>query len=410
MKTSLLTGTAVLALGCAMAANAQADDLFKPIWDSNLRVESAEQQGFSEDATAVTWRNRFGFQTGPVKKLAFLVEMENITAIVDDYTSQLNGNTTYPTVSDPEVTEVNRAQVVWTPTASTTLTAGRQRIVLDDGRIVNNSAWRQDEQTFDALRVDTGKGKFKVTGIYISRVNRVIGNEKDWNSNSYLVNASYEVAPELKLTGFAHSLRFTTDADAPTATDRANARISSVSISGIRVSGSRKVGGVALGYATQYASESDGHGSPLDFRLEEKMIEVTAGYKWFSGKINFESLGGNGTAGFIAPIGTGHAFHGWADAFSSTGGNKTFANGLNDLNVTATINFPHKLKPALTLVWRDYSTTRLDQKIGTEWGAMATVALTPKFSLMLKHADYERANPAAPASRAKTWFAISYKY
>ncbi|EGF89849.1 hypothetical protein ABI_42720 [Asticcacaulis biprosthecium C19] len=60
--------------------------------------------------------------------------------------------------------------------------------------------------------------------------------------------------------------------------------------------------------------------------------------------------------------------------------------------------------------WHDYSTTRLDQKIGTEWGAMATIALTPRFSLMLKHADFERKSPAAPASRTKTWLAINCKY
>ncbi|ESQ89128.1 hypothetical protein ABAC460_13745 [Asticcacaulis sp. AC460] len=410
MKTSLLTGTAVLALGCAAAVSAQADDAFKPIWESNLRVETVEQKGFAEDANAVTWRNRVGFQTGPVKKLTFIVELENTTAIVDDYNSTLNGHTTYPTVSDPEVTELNRAQVAWAPTASTTVTLGRQRIVLDDGRFVGNSGWRQDEQTFDALRLDTGKGKFKVTAAYVSRVNRVIGDEKNWNSSSYLLNASYEFGPSLKVVGFAHSLSFTTDADTPTVADRNNARASSVSIAGVRATGSRKVNNITLGYAAQYASESDGHDNPQNFRLEEKMVEVSAGYKWVTGKVNFESLGGSGTVGFVSPIGTAHIFQGWADAFSSTGGHKTFVNGINDLSYTATVNFPHKLKPSLSLVWHDYSTTRLDQKIGTEWGAVATVALTPKFSLMLKHADFERKNPAAPASRAKTWIAISYKY
>ena len=35
----------------------------------------------------------------------------------------------------------------------TTVTLGRQRIVLDDHRFVGNVGWRQNEQTFDAIRV-----------------------------------------------------------------------------------------------------------------------------------------------------------------------------------------------------------------------------------------------------------------
>ncbi|WP_155847424.1 hypothetical protein [Asticcacaulis sp. AC402] len=121
MRTDLLTGTAVLALGCAMAGSAQASDTFKPLWESNLRTENVDQQGFAAAANAVTWRNRVGFQAGPVKNLTFVVELEKTTAIVDNYNSQLNGHTQYPGVPDPEVTELNRAQIAWAPTASTRL-------------------------------------------------------------------------------------------------------------------------------------------------------------------------------------------------------------------------------------------------------------------------------------------------
>ena len=60
---------------------------------------------------------------------------------------------TYPVVPDPESYEVNRFQLTNTSLPGTTLTLGRQRIVLDDQRFVGNVGWRQNEQTFDAFRI-----------------------------------------------------------------------------------------------------------------------------------------------------------------------------------------------------------------------------------------------------------------
>ena len=89
--------------------------------------------------------------------------------------ASLNGKTTYPIVNDPEVTELNRLQLTWTPSAAFSTVIGRQRVILDDQRFVGNVGWRQDEQTFDAARVDLAHGRFKATYVYISKVNRIFG-------------------------------------------------------------------------------------------------------------------------------------------------------------------------------------------------------------------------------------------
>ncbi|MGL1204265.1 alginate export family protein, partial [Vibrio parahaemolyticus] len=39
-----------------------------------------------------------------------------------------------------------------------TITVGRQRITLDDQRWVGNAGWRQNEQRFDAARIETRLG------------------------------------------------------------------------------------------------------------------------------------------------------------------------------------------------------------------------------------------------------------
>ena len=215
---------------------------------------------------------------------------------------------------------------------------------------------------------------------------------------------------ELKVTGFAYVLRFSTAATNPAAADATNARASSVDVAGLRAAGSVVRGKTTFGYVAQYAGERNGGQNPQSFHLHESMLEVSAATKLWSGKLNYESLAGNGMVGFVAPLTSAHAFQGFADAFSATGGNKTFAAGLNDLNATVAVNLPGKLKPVLSAVWHDFRSDVGSARIGTEWDAVATVQLTPRLSAMLKYADFEKGSAAgAPASRTKTWVALQYK-
>jgi hypothetical protein len=50
-------------------------------------------------------------------------------------------------VADPAFLAINRFALLNNSLANTTLTLGRQRIVLDDARFVGNGGWRQNEQT-----------------------------------------------------------------------------------------------------------------------------------------------------------------------------------------------------------------------------------------------------------------------
>lgn len=414
-RTLLVVGTATLFVMAATETHAgsafdHALATSKPLIESNLRLENVDQAGFANRAEALTWRNRIGWQTGVFHDWSALVEIEATAASVERYNSTVNGKTAYPTVTDPQVVELHRAQLQWAPSKTTSLTIGRQRIILDDGRFVGNSGWRQDDQVFDAARFDTTLGKLNVTTAYLSRINRVVGDEKDWNSRSYLLNASYPVSPALKVTGFAYVLRFSTAATNPAAADATNARASSVDVAGLRAAGSVVRGKTTFGYVAQYAGERNGGQNPQSFHLHESMLEVSAATKLWSGKLNYESLAGNGMVGFVAPLTSAHAFQGFADAFSATGGNKTFAAGLNDLNATVAVNLPGKLKPVLSAVWHDFRSDVGSARIGTEWDAVATVQLTPRLSAMLKYADFEKGSAAgAPASRTKTWVALQYK-
>jgi hypothetical protein len=130
------------------------------IVDLRARFESVEQGGFASSADALTNRLRVGFQTAPLKGTAFLVEGVVVDDLVTDYNSTTNGLAQYPVVADPaDFAAINRFALINKSLDRTTLTFGRQRIVLDDQRFVGNVGWRQHEQTFDGLRAQWGGTK-----------------------------------------------------------------------------------------------------------------------------------------------------------------------------------------------------------------------------------------------------------
>ncbi len=161
MKKVILLLTVFLSLNHTTQATAQdsvvsleeAIGASKVLADIRLRYEAADILGFSESADALTYRLRFGVETGSFLNTKFLVEGEHVQSIVDDFNSTTNGNTAFPVIADPNVTELNRLQLTNTSLPDTQVTIGRQRIILDDSRFVGNVGWRQNEQTYDAVRV-----------------------------------------------------------------------------------------------------------------------------------------------------------------------------------------------------------------------------------------------------------------
>jgi hypothetical protein len=126
-----------------------------PSLDGRVRYELVDQANTLQQADAVTLRLRPGLTFATDPSLSLLVEGEGTFAMLEDYNSTVNGKTGFGAVPDPQNLEVNRLQLQYKSKALT-LTAGRQRINLDDQRFVGAVAWRQNEQTFDAVR---GEGK-----------------------------------------------------------------------------------------------------------------------------------------------------------------------------------------------------------------------------------------------------------
>ncbi|MET0660138.1 MAG: alginate export family protein, partial [Steroidobacteraceae bacterium] len=227
---SLQAGGTLLALAitCVLASSAAAADnglqaaivASKPIVDVRMRYENVDQDPLAKDAEASTLRIRAGFETGKWLQTSLLAEGESVIPLQDDFNSTTNGKTQYPVVADRENHEVNRLQLTNTALPQTTLTLGRQRILLDDQRFVGNVGWRQNEQTFDALRVVNKTIKnLTVDASYLNQVNRVFGKDSPqgrYEGDSYLANVSYQF-PFGKLTGFGYFLEFDPIAAVPAA-------------------------------------------------------------------------------------------------------------------------------------------------------------------------------------------------
>ena len=390
-----------LAAANAVAANPISGALgeWKPIVDMRLRYEAVDQEPaltLPEDAEALTVRARLGLETGKAWNTALLLEGEFVTPIISDYRSDpaVQKNLTFPVVPDPEAYELNRAQLVNTSIANTVITLGRQRINIDDQRFVGNVGWRQNEQTFDSLRVvnKPGGGAFTIDLTYSNRVNRIFGDDSPqgvYKGDMGFANLAYQFKLG-KLTAFGYFLDFDPILPPTVAAPLNPARVSTQT-AGLRCAGEKPLSRIKLGYAASYAMQDKYGDNPLattnsnalenDYYLGE--LSVT--FKQFTFLVGDEVLDGNGTAGFSTPLATLHKFQGWVDKFLTTP-----ANGVDDRYGTFTMLFKG-VGPLDTLTfvaaYHDYESTRL----GIDYGSEANVSLAAKwnrFTGMLKYGDY----------------------
>lgn len=108
----------------------------------------------------------------------------------------------YPTIADPQGTEVNQGYLAYNnATYKTQLRLGRQEIMLNNGRFISTSAWRQNHMSFNAATFSmapTDALKFEYG--YLSRVLRVTGEDAS-NGRADMASHFYNIAYTLKDVG-----------------------------------------------------------------------------------------------------------------------------------------------------------------------------------------------------------------
>lgn len=366
------------------------------ILEARLRYESVAQDGFAKDAQAVTLRTRLGYETPAFHGFKALVEGENVTALSDRYNSSTNGKVAYPLVTDPETTELNRAQISWSGSQGEAV-VGRQRLILNNARFVGNVGFRQNEQTFDAAKVVFRPSPaVSLTYVYVDKVHRIFGEDHpqgNWRSDSHLMQADVKTAIG-QVSAYGYLLDF------------ANAPTQSSATWGGRLSGARVVKpGLNATYEAEYARQSDYGNSPTNFDLN--YVALSAGLKTKANAValGFEQLDGDGLRGFQTPLATLHAYQGWADAFLTTP-----ARGVRDLSLTGSsvVSGPHGKPVKIQASLRRFDEADGGARLGNEFDASVSMPLTPHVGVELKAAAFQGDRPAYP-DRTKIWLTLEFK-
>ena len=402
ITTGLTTGIMFIANSSAFAQDTGLSfiDDVEINFFNRTRYESVDQEGFDNNAAAFTTKNRLSLTSGKQTGLQAGIEGEAITRIGGNFNDTLNGNSMYPVVADPNEVELNQAWVSLDGVNGFVFKIGRQRINYDSQRFVGGVAWRQNEQTYDALRVtNTAIENLKIDYSYIIQVNRIFGDDHPvgkFDGDSHLFNVNYTVSEMLKLTTYAYLL------------DLENALANSSATYGVNLGGKAKISNkLSMTYLAEYALQKDYKDNPLDYNVSYYNANVGISNGAINAAVGYEVLGGNGQKGFATPLATLHKFNGFADAFLSTP-----VNGLKDLN--ATVSYTWKdigmMKSLKLQAWyHDYnSNSGPSTSYGNETDIQLAATFDKGFSAGAKFAHFK--GDGFTSDRDKIWIWAQFAY
>ena len=281
-----------------------------------LRYEGVDDDKAPVNAQALTIRYRGTLETHLTNKTTFLAEVEAVGILVDDFNNGTENWTGPPVIPDPGGVELNRLQILTEFKPDTRLTIGRQRLAFDDERFVGTLAFRQNDQTFDAVRASTRLGSdILLDTAYIRRTNRILGNDSDFgvfDGNSFLGNVNVP-SPLGRVAVFHYAL------DLETGPEEARSNRFSSSTTGVRVIGRRQFSPIGLLWEASYARQRDSADNPTDYAANYWLGAVTADLDDLSVNVRTEIFSSdNGVEAFQTPLGTLHKFQGDADLFLQT--------------------------------------------------------------------------------------------
>ncbi len=351
------------------------------IWNAafRYRFEFVDDDALVLAAHANTARLRLGWQKA-FAGVSLKIEGEGVAELNSAFNSTANRRAAYPVVADARALELNQAALAW-QMAGASLVLGRHAIALDNQRFIGNVAWRHNEQTFDALRIDRNlSDALSLRYAFLDRVHRVNGDSaidklaRERNLAAHLINTSY-VSTLGILTGYGYFLRDQNQASASTQT------------LGLRWNAGTKVLPANFGLTTELAQQRSYKNNPANFSHRYILLEPSLLHAGITLRLGYECLGGNGTSALQTPLATLHAFNGWADKFVTTP-----ALGLQDYYLSANAKFGSgRLQNQLnwTLAYHDYRASESSVKFGTELNAALGVNLGQGWSALIKIADYQ---------------------
>jgi hypothetical protein len=342
------------------------------------RYENVDQDGISKNADASTLKTRINYKTAKWQGWYAEAEADDVSYLgSDDFNNTRNGKTNYPTVADPDGTDINQFYLGFNNKAND-FKFGRQRINLDNQRFVGGVGWRQNEQTYDAVYFQNRSiENATITVGYMDKVLRIFGPEdgsppRYFRAENTLVNVGYKLGDLGKLTGYGYFW------------DMEDAATLSSSTIGLRFSGNTALGDNKLLYTLEIADQDDNGDNPNSYSAGYYNIELGLALPMLTVKGGIETLEGDATEtgkAFTTPLATLHKFQGWADKFLNTP-----SQGIEDTYLTLTC------APFGTKVGVTYHQFEADSGSG-DWGDELDISIAKKinknFSILVKYAAYD---------------------
>lgn len=356
------------------------------------RFEHVDDENAEKNANASTLKSRITWTSASYNGFSGLLEVDDVSHIGgENYATPSNGKVgEYPIVADPDGTDINQVYLKYQQDGFTG-TAGRQRILHSGQRFVGGVGWRQNEQTYDSVRVQLPIGPVTLDYSYIWDVNRIFGPDtggaqpRRYDSDSHALYLSFSPMDGHKLAAFAYLLDFD------------NAAANSSQTYGVEYSGA--VGPITL--AASAASQTDYADGPIDYDADYYMAEIGTKIKGIGLGIGYELLGSDdGMKAFGTPLATLHKFQGWADQFLVTP-----ADGIEDIyfKMTGSVG-----KTNLAFFYHDYSADEGSADYGEEYNAVASYPINKYVGVELKYAKYDADEFSQDTD--KIWFSVNVKF
>ena len=372
----------------------------KASFDLRYRFETVEQDDKPESADANTLRIRLDLASGEVAGFSGHLQADHIEALGDpQYDDTRNGQAQYPVVADPQGTDLNQAWLQYRGAKDTVLRLGRQKISIGNERFVGPVGWRQNEQSFDALRLDTrALPGTSIAYAWVDRVMRVFGPDEGTppaglSSDSHLLDARITSLPVGALALYGYHLDFR------------NAPQLSADTVGARYDGERDLPeSVKFGWAIEYAQQQEAGGNAADVDAHYELLELTLSFPVAGVTLGREILSGErGTfdaptnPAFQTPLATLHPFQGWADKFTTTP-----SAGIEDLYLGVSVKLAAWKGQA---VWHEFEAEATAARYGSELDLVVSRRFRERYEVLAKYADY-RAEELLADTR-KFWLQVS---
>ena len=385
-------------LAVVAAAPARALDFGEAVASGNTalgfryRIESVSQDGIEKDALASTARARLTWASAESDGFAFGIETDySLILGIDDFNSTTNRKTQYPVVADPDGFDLNQAFLKYSQEL-VTLTLGRQRINHGTQRFMGGVAYRNNEQTYDGVRVQASAGTVNLDYAYVHNINRIFGpgdgaQPGDWRSNSHVLRAALEAAPGHTLAGYGYLWGLEND----------NGPANANSTFGLEYVGAFD----PLKITAAVSSQSDYGDNPVAYDAMHYLIQGDFKLGGVNVTAAYEVVGSDdGSAQFRFPAATLHKFQGWTDRFLIAP-----ATGVRD----AWVSVGGKVGGAtVTGVFHDFRADSGGADYGQELGFSMTYSVRDNLSLLFKAARYSADEFATDTTKA--WLMFDWRW